>query len=86
MSDPRPSGEKTLRDEMYAAQREELLGLLKSRAAQSLPLIVHGKSVLTPDDMSLLLSKIKNNHHFSSKERSALTEAGFNLDWLYPNL
>ena len=75
-----------LLDDIYGAQREELLSLLKSHAARNEPLVVHGQARLTPDDMSVLLQKIKRRIGFSRRERSSLTDAGFDLDRLFPGL
>jgi len=73
-------------DETYAAQREELLQLLRERVRTNENLRTQAGTVLTSDEMGMILQKIKNRHAFSRRERLALTEAGFNLEWLYPGL
>jgi hypothetical protein len=73
-------------DDTYFYQREELLSFLKSLAARHEPLVVHEDILLRPDDIYRLLEKIRNRHHFSRKERHALSEAGFNLNQIYPGL
>ena len=81
-----PDEPRSLRDETYSAQREELLELLRDRVRRNETLRTQGGMVLTSDEMGIVLQKIKNGHSFSRKERAALTEAGFNLEWLYPDL
>jgi hypothetical protein len=83
---PEDSKPRTVRDETYAAQREELVQLLTARVRTNEILRTQGGMVLTSDEMGIILMKIKNDHPFSRKERAALTEAGFNLQWLYPDL
>ncbi len=75
-----------IRNDTYSAQREEMIALLKACLNKNEPLCVHEKPLLTPDDMYLILYKIKQNIGFSRKERNALTEAGFHLDQIYPDL
>jgi hypothetical protein len=75
-----------VRDEAYAAQREELTTLLKSCAAKNEPLRAYDKRVLTPDDISTVLHKLRHNLAFSRKERAALSEAGFDVEQMYPDL
>ncbi len=70
----------------YAAQREELLGRLKKCLAANEPFTVLERPRLTPDDIAVILQKFKNGYGFSRKERSALTEAGFRLEKLFPDL
>jgi len=70
--------------DVYAAQREELIALLKSGVANNEPLRVHDKTRLSSDEMAVVLQKVKNGYGFSRKERGALTEAGFALDKLFP--
>ena len=77
---------EVIRDDTYSAQREELSGLLKGCLDKNEPLKVHEKPVLTQDDIYRVLHKIRTNMGFSRKERSALTEAGFDLERLYPDL
>lgn len=75
-----------IRDDTYAAQRDELLRLLKTCLDGNGPLRVHEKPVLIPDEIYVILQKIKHSHPFSRKERQALEEAGFQIDKLYPDL
>jgi len=75
-----------VRDDMYSAQREELHMTLKACLDKNEPLSVHEKAVLIPDEIYVVLQKIKHSNHFSRKERNALTEAGFQVDNLYPDL
>lgn len=72
--------------DIYAAQREELMGRLKKCLAANEPFTVLERPRLTPDDIAVILQKLKNGYGFSRKERSALTEAGFHLEKLFPNL
>ena len=77
-------GIDTPKEDIYAYQRSELLDLLKSLASRHAPLIANGEIVLCPDDVYVVLQKINNRHHFSRREKHALTEAGFNLSQLFP--
>lgn len=72
--------------DVYAAQREELLTLLKKMKATGDPLVVHGSPVLSSEDAVVLLQKLGRGFGFSRRERLGLTEAGFNLSALYPTL
>ncbi len=71
-------------EDIYAAQREELLALLKGLSRRNEPLVVHGKARLTADDLARVLQKLRHGFGFSRTERSALTDAGFDLDELFP--
>jgi hypothetical protein len=73
-------------EDIYAAQRDELIALLKDCLSKNEPLRVHEKKVLSQDDIPALLQKIKNNLPFSRREREALAEAGFAVPQLYPDL
>lgn len=73
-------------EDIYAAQRDELLGLLRDCMGRNEPLRVHGKTVLSYDDIPTLLQKIKNRLPFSRREREGLIEAGFAVARLFPNL
>lgn len=84
MADETPPGD--IREDTYAAQREELLVLLKTCLDKNEPLEVHGRTLLRHDDITSVLQKIKNRHHFSRRERAAITEAGFALEKIYPGL
>lgn len=75
---------KATAEDIYAAQRDELLTLLSRLSSSNEPLTVHGNALLTPDEMSIIIVKIKNKHHFSRKERAGLIEAGFDVDHLFP--
>lgn len=72
--------------DLYAAQREELLTLLTRLFRGNEPLRVHEVTRLTPDDIARVLSKIRQGYGFSRTERAALTDAGFDLDRLFPDL
>ena len=73
-------------DDIYFYQREELAGLLKSLANRHEPLMINGEVALFADEIYRVLEKINQKHHFSRKERHALTEAGFNLEQIHPGL
>jgi TFIIF-interacting CTD phosphatase-like protein len=73
-------------EDVYAAQRAELLVLLKDLFDRHESLRVHEKTRLNPDDIASVLQKIKNGHHFSRRESGALVDAGFRLDKLFPRL
>lgn len=73
-------------EDIYASQREELLTRLKTLSAAHAPLVVHGAPVLAADEVTGILTKIRRDFGFSRKERAALTDAGFDLDNLFPNL
>ena len=77
---------KPIRDPAYAAQREELTALLKKCAARYLPLLAYEKPVLSPEDVTTAIQKIKHGHAFSRREKAGLIEAGFDLHLLYPDL
>jgi hypothetical protein len=78
--------ERPVRDEAYAAQRDELLRLLQTCRQNYQPLRVHERTVLGADEIPGLLQKIRHGLHFSRKELTALTEAGFLVEKLYPDL
>ena len=80
------SRDPSLIEDIYSFQREELLELLRSLSSRHEPLSVHGNILLWADDIPRVLEKMKNRNHFSRKERHALTEAGFNLELMYPGL
>jgi hypothetical protein len=73
-------------EDVYAAQRDELLALLKSLLQRNEPLAVHGRPRLSRDGVAALLQKLRNGHPFSGREREALVEAGFSVEKLYPKL
>ena len=73
-------------EDIYVYQREELLELLRTLASRHEPLVINGEIMLRPDDIYRVLEKLHNRSHFSRKERHALTEAGFNLEQIYPGL
>lgn len=70
--------------DLYAAQRDELLRLLGGLMRRNEPLVVHDRARLTPDDLARVLQKLRNGYGFSRTERTALVDAGFDLDRLYP--
>lgn len=72
-------------EDIYAAQREELMSLLKDLFHRHEPLRVHEQTRLTPDDIARVLQKLRQGYGFSRTERSALTDAGFHLDKLFPS-
>jgi hypothetical protein len=71
-------------EDIYAAQRDELLTLLRKMKSTGEGLVVHGRAVLSSDDAAAVLQKLGRGLGFSRRERSALTEAGFDLESLYP--
>lgn len=73
-------------DNMYLAQEQELIALLKHCAAQNEPLCVLEEAVLSSDEAQGILVKIKQRHHFSRKEKHALIHAGFNIEKIFPDL
>ena len=72
-------------EDIYASQREELMTLLRRMKSSGEPLVVHGQPRLSSDDAAAVLQKLGRGFGFSRRERSALTDAGFDLDHLYPN-
>ena len=72
-------------DDLYYAQREELIERLKTHVKKSEYLIVYDRILLSPDEMQLILRKIWQEVHFSRKEKDSLIEAGFNIDKIFPN-
>ena len=72
-------------EDVYAAQREELMALLRRLMKTGESLVVHGEVRLTTDDAAVLLQKFRRGFGFSRKERTALSDAGFNLDALFPD-
>lgn len=70
--------------DVYAAQREELLALLQRMKRGGEPLVVHGEARLTADEAAVVLQKLSRRAGFSRKERAALSDAGFDLQRLYP--
>lgn len=70
--------------DLYAYQREELLSRLKELFDAHAPWVVHGRALLDPDDIARLRQKIRHGYGFSRRERSALTDAGFHVDALFP--
>ncbi len=78
--------EETQTEDIYAAQREELMVLLRRMKASGEPLILHGEMRLTCDDAVAVLQKLGRDLPFSRRERTALTEAGFDLERLFPRL
>ncbi len=86
-TDPNPSEDAVAETEdVYAAQRDELMRLLRDCMECNEPLRVHGKVVLSNDDIPTLLQKIKNRLPFSRREREGLVEAGFAVARLFPRL
>lgn len=73
-------------DDIYYAQRQELQELLTSCAKKHAPLVALDRILLKPDEIYTVLHKINQRNHFSDKERRALSEAGFNLGLLFPEL
>ena len=73
-------------EDTYAFQREELLGLLPRLTKKNESLLIHGVERLTADDAAHILHKVRQGSVFSGRERRALTEAGFDLPALFPNL
>lgn len=73
-------------EDIYAAQRDELLALLKGCMERNEPLRVHERKVLSQDDIPALLQKLRHKLPFSRREREALADAGFAVARLYPNL
>jgi hypothetical protein len=73
-------------EDVYAAQRQELLDALTACLREHRPFTAIGRPVLGRDDIPALLQKIKHEHPFSRKERNALKEAGFQVEKLYPKL
>lgn len=71
--------------DVYAAQREELMSTLIGLSRRNEPLRVHEKNRLTPDDIVRVLQKIRHGYGFSRTERTALTDAGFDLERLFPD-
>lgn len=84
MTNETEAGETQPLEDIYMAQREELMSLLRTCVKTNEPLRVHQKIALMPDEMSVVLQKIRNGYGFSRKERTALTEAGFLLDKMFP--
>jgi len=80
------TGEEVEEEDIYGYQREELLSTLKDCWDRNEPLVVWGKPVLTPDAINRIFQKIKQHYPFSSRERTALQDAGYNIDALFPNL
>lgn len=70
--------------DLYAYQRDELLSRLQKLFDDHAPWVVHGQALLDPDDIARLRQKIRQGHGFSRRERTALTEAGFRVDALFP--
>ncbi len=70
--------------DLYAYQREELLSRLQRLFDDHAPWVVHGRALLDPDDIARLRQKIRQGYGFSRRERTALTEAGFQIDALFP--
>lgn len=70
--------------DLYAFQRDELLTRLKGLCDAHEPWVVHGDLRLTPDDLARLLFKIRQGYGFSRRERCAMTDAGFQVDHLFP--
>ena len=78
--------EEEVREDIYAAQREELMELLRRLKASGDSLVIHGEPRLTWEDAASVLRKLKRGFGFSRRERSALIEAGFDLGNLFPEL
>ncbi|MBL0059658.1 MAG: hypothetical protein IPP35_11275 [Elusimicrobia bacterium] len=76
----------TSAEDVHAYQREELLELLRRLSRENEPLIVHGNERLTSDDAVRILQKIRHGFGFSRRERTALTDAGFDLDSVFPRM
>ncbi len=70
--------------DVYAAQREELMVLLRRMKQSGEPLVVHGENRLSSDDAAVILRKLKRDFAFSRRERLALIDAGFDLEHLFP--
>ncbi len=86
-TDPTPVEDSAVETEdVYAAQRDELLSVLKGCMSRNEPLRVHERNVLSQDDIPALLQKIKNRLPFSRREKDALSEAGFAVARLFPKL
>jgi hypothetical protein len=71
-------------EDIYAAQREEFLALLRRMKSTGEPLVVHGQRRLTADDAAAVLQKLGRGFGFSRRERDALSDAGFDLPKLFP--
>lgn len=82
-SEPTPSAPL---EDIYAFQREELLGLLQRLTKKNESFLIHGVERLTPDEAAHILHKIRQGSVFSGRERRALSEAGFDLPSLFPTL
>jgi hypothetical protein len=72
-------------EDTYAFQREELLTLLQRLSKTNESLVIHGVERLTADDAAHVLHKVRQRSAFSSRERRALTDAGFSLHALFPH-
>jgi hypothetical protein len=73
-------------EDIYAAQREELMDLLRRLKTSGDSLVVHGEPRSTWEDAASVLKKLKRGYGFSRRESAALTEAGFDLPKLFPGL
>lgn len=82
----KPEENRPVRDEAYAAQRDELDRLLKDCMIRSRPLAALERPVLDRDGIAMVLQKIKNGLPFSRREREALVAAGFDVEKIYPDL
>ncbi len=71
--------------DLYAYQREELLRLLKDLSSRHEGLSTRGEMLLTAEEIPRILERIRQRHHFSRKERHALSEAGFDMHNLFPD-
>ena len=73
-------------EDVYAAQREELMSLLTRMKRTGEGLLLHGEPRLNSDDAAVILQKLSRGHSFSRRERAALTDAGFDLPALFPGV
>lgn len=77
--------DETVQDQdIYAYQREELMRLLIGLSARHEGLSTRGETLLSAEEIPRIIERIRQRHHFSRKERHALTEAGFDMQHLYP--
>jgi hypothetical protein len=81
-----PDDETSPAEDLYAAQRAELMTLLLQMKKTGEGLVIHGEPRLTSDDATAILQKLGRGAAFSRRERAALSDAGFNLPGLYPDL
>ena len=73
-------------EDLYIFQKEELSELLERLTGLHEPLVIHEKVLLPPDSVQRLFAKIRQGEYFSHREKQALTDAGFDVSKIFPEL